>query len=247
MTARFRLADVGNTRLSTSTVSPTGFPENTVRIAIPVADLSAIAPASPHDALHLVTVNPAFSTSVRPRLEAVGWSRIVVWGQDVEIPVRHGYPSGTRPGADRLAAAAAAYRRARRGCVVIDAGTAVTVDVVDADGIFLGGAIAPGRRALAAGLRGAAPGLPLVDVPTSPASFPGASTNACLEAGLSAGFGGLLRTLAESARAAAGPAAPVFVTGGDADAVLRYVPDVGMEHVDALVLEGVAVFAGLLH
>jgi len=247
MTARFRLADVGNTRLAMASVSPAGFPESPLRIAVPIADPSALAPASPHEELHLVTVHPAFRTTVRPRLEAAGWSRIVVWGEDVEIPVRHGYPSGTRPGADRLAAAAAAFRRARRGCVVIDAGTAVTVDVVDADGTFLGGAIAPGRRALAAGLRGAAPGLPLVDLPPSPTPFPGVSTAACLEAGLSAGFGGLLRTLAESARAAAGPAAPVFVTGGDADAVLRYVPDVGMEHVDALVLEGVAVFAGLLH
>jgi type III pantothenate kinase len=225
-----------------------GTVSDVVRLALPLAGPLAVPADSRGGVWHLVSVNPTLRERVIPTLVEAGVTEVVVWGEDRPIPVRHIYPSGGRPGADRLAAAAAAYRRARRACIVVDAGTAITVDLVAADGTFLGGAIAPGRRALAAGLRGAAPGLPTVDVPSEPAAYPGGSTVGMpSKRGFRPHSGGLLRALLRDARATAGADAPVFVTGGDADAVLRYVPDAGMEHVDALVLEGVAVFAGLLH
>ena len=52
----------------------------------------------------------------------------------------------TITGVDRLLNAAAAYATLKQACVVVDAGTAVTVDFVDGHGTFHGGAIAPGAR-----------------------------------------------------------------------------------------------------
>jgi type III pantothenate kinase len=47
-------------------------------------------------------------------------------------------------GADRIANAAGAYYLYKRGCIVVDMGTAITFDVVSPKGVYLGGAIAPG-------------------------------------------------------------------------------------------------------
>src|SRR6185503_14975808 len=71
-----------------------------------------------------------------------------------------------RVGADRLYAAAGAVALYARSCVVVDAGTALTVDAVfvgDGTRAFLGGAIAPGPRLLAAALASGTARLPLIE------------------------------------------------------------------------------------
>ena len=62
------------------------------------------------------------------------------WGLRID------YDDPARIGVDRLAAAAAAHRAAPAGqaVVVVDAGTALTVDAIDAEGTFRGGVIVPG-------------------------------------------------------------------------------------------------------
>lgn len=68
-----------------------------------------------------------------------------VWlGRDKVIPIRNLTREPTRVGTDRLVAALAAHELTNGACIVIDAGTAITVDAVSAEGEFLGGAIAPG-------------------------------------------------------------------------------------------------------
>ena len=64
------------------------------------------------------------------------------WGLHID------YDDADRVGVDRLAAAAAAYHHPakRQAAIIADAGTALTIDAVDAKGTFLGGAIAPGLR-----------------------------------------------------------------------------------------------------
>ena len=56
------------------------------------------------------------------------------------------YADVSRLGIDRWLAMLAAYRRAGSACMVIDSGTALTIDVVDAQGLHLGGHIIPGLR-----------------------------------------------------------------------------------------------------
>ena len=133
-------------------------------------------------------------------------------------------------GADRLFAARGAFELARRSCLVIDAGTALTVDALRVQGKrvagrelpplpeFLGGAIAPGPELLARALARGGARLPLVEprpgAPAPPAL--GRHTRAALEAGIAVGFAGAARELARRVAEEAGLGAedPIFLTGG---------------------------------
>ena len=130
-------------------------------------------------------------------------------------------PDPTGTGLDRLCAAAAAHARAGGAAIAAGLGTAVTVDGVGDSGGFRGGFIAPGLHSAAAGLTAAAPRLPAPDLaPGPPFSGPGRSTRGALRGGFLLGFAGLVDRLIEELRASAGGAEiPVFLHGGDADAV----------------------------
>lgn len=137
-------------------------------------------------------------------------------------------------GRDRLYAARAAFELTGALCLVVDAGTAVTVDLVapraGGGGAFLGGAIAPGpellRRALAAG----AARLFEVDLPTADADGTivldgvpalGRESAEALRAGIVHGLRGAVRELAALVEREGGRGAPVrFATGGAAALLL---------------------------
>ncbi|MFN0242804.1 MAG: type III pantothenate kinase [Planctomycetota bacterium] len=124
-------------------------------------------------------------------------------------------------GSDRLFAARGAWERARRPCLIVDAGTALTVDAVDAlsahgrvTGRFLGGAIAPGPELVADALHAGTARLPRVSLITDPAPI-GRSTDAALQSGIVLGFRGAARELVARIASAAGlDTAPVVLTGG---------------------------------
>jgi len=155
-------------------------------------------------------------------------------------------------GADRLWAARGAWERARGPALVVDAGTAVTVDAlgVTADGrpAFLGGAIAPGvdilRRALGAGAARlfevelpltSAGAVDLADVPAL-----GRESAQALRSGVVHGVRGAVRELARLVALEGRLAgAPRFVTGGGAPWLLASPPVIEhAEHVPWLVHEG---------
>jgi pantothenate kinase type III len=162
-------------------------------------------------------------------------------------------------GADRLWAARGAWERARGPALVVDAGTAVTVDAlgVAANGgpAFLGGAIAPGadllRRALGAGAaRLFEVELPLTsDGAVALADVPalGRESAEALRSGVVHGLRGAVRELARLVALEARLAgAPRFVTGGGAAWLLAAPPVIDhAEHVPLLVHEGLlAAFDG---
>lgn len=123
-------------------------------------------------------------------------------------------------GRDRLFAARGAWARCRSSALVVDAGTALTVDAlgVDVDGapVFLGGAIAPGPELLAASLaRGAAQLFEVRADPHAPAL--GQDSHEALVSGVSVGFVGAARELVARVGAEAGlEGAPLALTGGAA-------------------------------
>lgn len=75
-----------------------------------------------------------------------GWPAKIQWVIAVESQcgVRNSYETPSQLGSDRWAALIAARAIAPEGCVVVNAGTAMTVDALTADGVFLGGMIVPG-------------------------------------------------------------------------------------------------------
>ena len=78
---------------------------------------------------------------------------VFIAAQKQQAGVVNGYPDPASLGADRWAAlVAAAARFPRQPLIVVDAGTAVTVDLLDGDGVFRGGVIFPGVYAMRAAL-----------------------------------------------------------------------------------------------
>lgn len=155
-------------------------------------------------------------------------------------------PEPGRVGIDRVAAAAAArfVKPADRAAVVVDCGTAITVDMVSTAGAFLGGAILPGPLLMARALADGTSRLPAVtalgggQVPT----LPGRSTEEAIAAGIGLGIRGAVARLVAEARAALGEPAVTILTGGAAGAVADALPDALV--VPDLVLAGIALAAG---
>ncbi len=122
-------------------------------------------------------------------------------------------------GIDRLLDAVAANSRRRRDApaVIVDAGSAITVDWVDEAGAFCGGAILPGLRLMACSLHDYTALLPLIEVPRAIPPLPGTTTTTAMEAGVFWAVAGGIAALVEQYAATAASAADVFLTGGDAD------------------------------
>ncbi len=134
------------------------------------------------------------------------------------LPVLYQPPEAV--GADRLVNAVAAVHLVGAPAVVVDFGTATTVDAVSAAGAYLGGAIAPGLQVSLAALGGAAALLPRVEL-RPPAAGLGGNTADSIRAGLVYGHAGLVDRLVEEVRRSVG-GAPVLATGGLAELVVPH-------------------------
>ncbi len=154
-------------------------------------------------------------------------------------------PRPDMAGIDRLLAAVAANRlRSKdRDAVVVDLGTAVTVDFVSRDGVFQGGAILPGVAMAARALHEFTDLLPLVpmsELETPPPAL-GNDTVSAMRAGLFWGvIGGVKQLLAEYARDCEPPL--VILTGGAAANVAQLLASDAL-YVPHLVLAGIALTA----
>lgn len=136
--------------------------------------------------------------------------------------VSNGYEEYDRLGMDRWLALVGAYSIAGRACVVLDLGTAVTSDFVDAGGGHLGGFICPGLPLMRSQLRTHTRRIRYDDAAAEQAhsSFlPGRSTAEAVERGCALMIRGFVITQVELARQYWGSDFLLFVTGGDAELV----------------------------
>ncbi len=172
-----------------------------------------------------------------------------------DVPVVADVEQPQRVGIDRLLNAWAArhWRRGLRPVIVVDSGTATTVDLITRDGVFRGGSILPGLRLSARALHEYTARLPLLDVDDAAAgwpSVPGKNTEAAIRAGLLVGQLGAVRELAARLTAAAvnryGDACEpeLFVTGGGGRLLAEHLP--GAVYVDSLALHGLALLGWTL-
>lgn len=140
-------------------------------------------------------------------------------------------------GADRVAGATKIHSEFGGG-MILDFGTATTIDVVTQDGSYQGGVIFPGIEASATGLSSAAAKLPRIS-PEEPDDFSYSDTNSGLRSGLYYGTAGAVERLMEELKAKAGftDDVPVVATGGGARAFTRFT-DVITDVRPNLVLDG---------
>ncbi len=182
--------------------------------------------------LCVASVVPAYSAALdeiaaRRRLPILHAS-----ARSVPIPVRLERPDDA--GADRLVNAYAAGRLYGRPAIVVDFGTATTLDVVAADGAYIGGAIAPGLELGLEALAERTAKLPRIDL-RRPERAIGRDTVSAMQAGTVLGYLGLTRELLartreELAEEAGDAPIHVILTGGLANA-----PWVeGLEDVEAI-------------
>ncbi len=211
--------DIGNSTIDCRAADGT-------RLRLPTAPRAAgalrdFARRTAARAAMLVSVVPPALQWVQAELRAAALPDPVrLAGIDVPCPLRLDYDTPQTLGADRWVGALAAHRRFGRA-VVVDCGSATTVNLVDIDGTFRGGAIAPGLRAMAAGMAAVTPALPPARFDAQP-TMPPRDTQAAIDTGVLLGYCGLVEKLvAASLRASSGPA-QVLVTGGNAERLLAH-------------------------
>lgn len=186
------------------------------------------------------SVSPAL-TPVLTRLceQRLGQTPLIAHvGLDLGMPVRVKEPE--RVGIDRLLNAIAASATYGAPCITLDLGTATKFDVVNAEGAFIGGAIAPGLQTAAEALTRGTALLPGVDF-SIPASPIGDDTTSAMQSGIVLGYLSLIEGLAARIQAALpGPPAPIIATGGLATLILSLTDSV-THHDPALTLQGLRI------
>ena len=137
----------------------------------------------------------------------------VVGKPDCALPVDVRVDEGTGVGPDRLVNTVAGYDLFGGDLILVDFGTATTFDVVDADGAYVGGAIAPGVNLSLQALHEAAAALPHVDI-AKPLRVVGTNTVACMQSGVFWGYVGLVREICNRIKAERARPMKVIATGG---------------------------------
>ncbi|MHC4995154.1 MAG: type III pantothenate kinase [Planctomycetota bacterium] len=236
MSVNLLAINVGNTRTQLG-VYMDGELEDQRRVSNDdLSDLGAIASglyASIADlenpAVYLASVNDEaagrVSDAVGERVEAA----IERAGDDFAIPIGHQLDPEALIGDDRLLNAAAAYEKIKEAVIVVDAGTAVTVDFVDGEGTFHGGAILPGCQMQLDALADRTAQLPRVAF-TRPDEVIGHSTSQAMLTGVFFGVRGAVRELIERYAELYNAWPKVVATGGDALTLFE-----GYDLIEALV------------
>jgi type III pantothenate kinase len=138
---------------------------------------------------------------------------LVVGKPECRLPVDVRVDAGTQVGPDRLVNTVAGYDLYGGDLIIVDFGTATTFDVVDHDGAYIGGVIAPGVNLSLQALHEAAAALPHIDV-TRPDRVIGTNTVDCMQSGVFWGYVGLIDGICERIKAEHGRTMKVIATGG---------------------------------
>ncbi|PYQ85773.1 MAG: type III pantothenate kinase [Acidobacteria bacterium] len=162
-------------------------------------------------------------------------------GVETGMPILYENPAEV--GADRIVNGVAAYEKFGRGAgrplIVVDFGTATTLDAITAQGEYLGGAICPGVQISADALFQRAARLPRIDV-RKPARIVGRTTVGAMESGLFYGYVGMVEGLVRRMTDELGGSAISVATGGLADMIAPETPVI--QHVDPdLTLHGLRI------
>jgi type III pantothenate kinase len=138
---------------------------------------------------------------------------LVVGKPECRLPVAPRVDAGVTVGPDRLVNTVGAHDRHGGDLIVVDFGTATTLDVVDDDGAYVGGVISPGVNLSLEALHMAAAALPHVDI-SRPATVVGTNTVACMQSGVYWGYIGLVEGIVARIRAERQRPMKVIATGG---------------------------------
>jgi type III pantothenate kinase len=250
VSAPFLVADIGNTRIkwgwcsSEAVTKATALPDDPDAWREQITAWRIEAPST----WVLAGVHPERRDRLAEWLSSRGHQvRVIRHFTQIPLEVRVERPD--QVGIDRLLDVLAARSEVPRGepAVVVDAGSAVTVNWMDAEGVFAGGAIFPGRRLMAEALHNYTATLPRADLEKHAPMVPAGNTQQALAAGIHWAVVGGIRSLIEQLQLVQPTDRPirVFVTGGDAPQLIPDLraADYDVRHRPWLTLEGIRMTA----
>lgn len=174
------------------------------------------------DAVVIASVVPKLGKSLRRALPRLLGVKTLLIGKDLQVPIENKYRDPKQVGIDRLVNAYAAYQARRGSAVIIDFGTATTLDAVSAKGEYLGGVIAPGIEISLEALFERTALLPKTNLRHVGKAVIGRDTVESIRIGCSVGIGGLCDRLASKIKKRLGPKTCVIATGGYAEFIKNY-------------------------
>lgn len=180
-------------------------------------DASSLDPGSISDAV-LSCVVPDLASAWLEALRELTGRRPLSVGPGIKTGIRMKYRDPAEVGADRIADLAAVLGDYEPPAIVVDLGTTTNFEVIDADGVFLGGIIAPGMALGARSLADRAAKLPVIDI-VAPKAVIGTCTREAMQSGVVLGeiarIDGLLAMIEREQPAEYA----IIVTGSNAAAV----------------------------
>jgi len=156
--------------------------------------------------------------------------------------VVNAYKEPARLGADRWANLLAAHTRCRGPVVIVDCGTAITIDALAADGRHLGGLIAPGIDLMTSSLIDKAPGIEIAHRENQDITLLGSSTEVGVSGGVLYAVVSLVDRVLLDLKSELGQATKLIITGGDAERISPLLSTQPVYEPD-LVLAGLAAVA----
>jgi len=194
-------------------------------------------------AVILASVVPRVTSAWEEAVAAACTCELLVVGPGLKtgMPIRYDNPHEV--GADRIVNGVAAFELLGGPVVVVDFGTATTIDVIAEDGAYLGGAIAPGVETSAEALFSKAARLSKVDL-VAPPHVIGTNTRESVQAGLMLGEAAMVDGLVRRVWGELGVETSVIATGGLAERMAPLCETVGSADAD-LTLKGLRMIYDL--
>ena len=177
------------------------------------------------------SVKPAWTKLIEETVKDNLSEKVHIIGKDIPLPIPLLVDEPDKVGTDRVVSAAAAYAVVEDAVVVADVGTAVTIDLVDQNGVFQGGVICPGFEISAKTLKDNTAQLPNVKV-TKPQGPYGKNTAEAINCGLYYSIIGALEEVVRRYAEQIGRWPQTIITGAcaetikdDCDFIDSYVPN----------------------
>ncbi|MBI1952557.1 MAG: type III pantothenate kinase [Candidatus Omnitrophica bacterium] len=167
------------------------------------------------------SVVPKATAAIKKALRALDLPKPLVLGENIEAPVINRYRIPAQVGQDRLVNAAAAFFLYGGPAIVVDFGTAITIDLVSGRREYLGGLIVPGIEIALEALSCRAALLPRIRL-TPPKEFLGKDTASSMKSGIFYGYSQLCDGIVRRLKAKHAPSARVIATGGYAPLIVPF-------------------------
>ena len=183
-----------------------------------ILEVNEVSPAAIEGAI-ISSVVPQVLNSIKTAIKKLIRKEPLVVGPGLETGLKIKIDDPSQTGADLVVGCVAALREHKPPMIVIDMGTATTIIALDADGAFIGGAIAPGVKISMDALTGRTALLPGLQL-DQPRKAIGSNTIDCMRSGIMLGSACMLDGMVQRMEEELGARATVVVTGGIARFVI---------------------------